>query len=150
MTKSAAYNIILQSAYGMIIAINKLLAKAQYEGEFSFEYEAPQTLVSVPLCRFDGAVSVYGKYEIYDDSSVGIDLRLRYTLKGQCSYCLGDAQKRVDYASEILFVTDKDDGDDYVYDGRNIDLTEAVDDALLFSQPAVLLCKEGCQGIKIN
>ncbi len=134
----------------MIIEIKKLLAKAQYNGEFSFEYEAPQTLVSVPLCRFDGAVKVFGSYEIYDDDSVGIDLHLAYLLKGQCSYCLEDAQKQVEYSSEILFVTDKDDCDNYVYDGHNIDLTKAVDDALLLSQPGVLLCKEGCQGIKIN
>ena len=78
-------------------------------------------------------------------------LKIRYTLVGQCSYCLADAVKEIEYTSDtLLFVTDKEDGDNYVYDGNRLDLSQAVKDALLFSQPEVLLCKEDCKGIKID
>ena len=90
------------------------------------------------------------KIHIYEDDSVGVDFTIKYGLEGQCSYCLEKARKQVEYYSEVLFVADKDDNDNYYYDGIKIDLTAAVNDALLFSQPEVLLCKEGCQGIKIN
>jgi uncharacterized metal-binding protein YceD (DUF177 family) len=93
---------------------------------------------------------VEGDYIIYEDESVGVKFKITYTLKGQCSYCLEDAQKTVEFESDVLYVRDKEDLDNYYYDGIKIDLTTAVDDALLISQPDVLLCKEGCDGIKIN
>ena len=134
----------------MIIEIKKLTARGKYEGEFSFEVTPSDDKLLIPLCSFDGALKVEGKYVIYDDDSVGVDFTLSYAIVGQCSYCLEEAREQIEYNAEVLFVADKDDNDNYYYDGVKIDLTSAVNDALLFSQPEVLLCKEGCQGIKIN
>jgi uncharacterized metal-binding protein YceD (DUF177 family) len=134
----------------MIIEVKKLISRKEYEGEFSFEYNPPQDKMLLPLCQFDGVVKVEGDYVIYEDNAVGVNLKLTYNLKGQCSYCLEDAKKTIEYSTEILFVPDKQDADNYYYDGNKVDLTAAVDDALLFSQPEVLLCKEGCEGIKLN
>lgn len=134
----------------MIIEIKKLTARGKYEGDFSFEFTPSKDKLLIPMCAFVGAVKVEGSYEIYEDDSVGVDFTIKYGLEGQCSYCLEKARKDVEYYSEVLFVADKDDNDNYYYDGIKIDLTAAVNDALLFSQPEVLLCKEGCQGIKIN
>ena len=97
----------------------------------------------------DGSVKVKGSYEIYEDDSVGVNFTVKYSIKGQCSYCLKDARAEVEEAFDILFVTE-DDLDNYRYDGINIDLKSAVDDAILFSQPNVLLCNEDCTGIDIN
>ena len=134
----------------MIIEIKKLTARGKYEGDFSFEFTPSEEKLLIPMCAFEGVVKVEGTYEIYEDDSVGVDFTVKYVLDGQCSYCLEKARKEVEYYSEVLFVADKDDNDNYYYDGIKIDLTAAVNDALLFSQPEVLLCKEGCQGIKIN
>ena len=134
----------------MIIEIKRLAAKGKYERECSFCFTPSEDKLLVPMCSINGEVGVEGSYEIYEDDSVGVKFMLRYVLKGQCSYCLESAKKAVEYSSEVLFVTDKDDGDNYYYDGVKIDLSSAINDALLFSQPEVLLCKEGCQGIKIN
>lgn len=133
----------------MILEIRKLLTRKSYEGSFEFDYAPAAEKLMLPLCEVDGAVKVSGEYEIYDDDSVEIRFRLSYKLKGQCSYCLAKAEKEVEYSSEVLFVTEKDD-DNYYYDGMNLDLTEAVDDAFIFSQPNVLLCKDGCGGVEIN
>lgn len=134
----------------MIIEIKKLTARGKYEGDFSFEFTPSEDKLLIPMCAFVGTVKVEGSYEIYEDDSVGVDFTIKYGLEGQCSYCLEKAGKEVEYNSEVLFVADKGDNDNYYYDGIKIDLTAAVNDALLFSQPEVLLCKEGCQGIKIN
>ncbi len=133
----------------MVIEVKKLVGKGKYTGEFAFDYVPDADKVLVPLSKID-KVRVEGSFEIFDDDSVGVNFTLSYTLRGQCSYCLADAEQQIGYSSEVLFVTDKDDCDNYVYDGIKADLKVAVDDALLFSQPAVLLCKEGCEGIKIN
>lgn len=133
----------------MIIEVKRLNALKRYSGDFEFLYNAPQDKLILPLAQFDGEVKVWGKYEIYDDETVGIDLNIAYSLKGQCSYCLSNAKKRIEYYDELLFVPENDP-DNYYYDGTKIDLTSAVNDAILFSQPEVLLCKDDCKGIDIN
>lgn len=133
----------------MIIEVKRLLSKGKYTGEFEYDFTPDEDRTVVPLSTID-SVHVRGSYEIFDDDSVSVKLTLSYVLKGQCSYCLADAVQPVEYSTEVLFVTDKGDSDNYVYDGARLDLKHAVDDALLFSQPSVLLCKEGCEGIKIN
>lgn len=134
----------------MIIEVKKLIAQKKYEGKFEYDYVPPQDKVLLPLCGFDGAVKVQGSYVIYDDDTVGVKFSVSYHLKGQCSYCLEAAYQCIDFSSDVLYVLDKEDADNYYYDGVRIDLKTAVDDALLISQPEVLLCKEGCDGIKIN
>lgn len=132
----------------MKLEIKRLLAKAQYTGDFSYRFKPSVGSVIIPLCGVD-EVELFGSYEIFDDGSVEVRFTIGYTLKGQCSYCLQPAEKKVEYSAEALFVTE-DDGENYLYDGCNLDLEQAVNDAFLFSQPKVLLCKEGCEGIKIN
>lgn len=134
----------------MIIEVKKLLAHKQYDGNFAFDYIPAQDKLLLPLAKVDGAVKVEGRYEIYEDDSVGVTFTISYRIVGQCSYCLNDAEKVVEFESDVLFVLDKNDFDNYYYDGIKIDLTTAVDDAFVFSQPNVLLCKEGCNGIKLN
>lgn len=126
------------------------MARAAYVGEVSFVWQPPQDSILIPFCRVEGGVNAVAEYEIFEDGEVEIALKISYELIGQCSYCLADAKKRIEYETDVLYVTDKDDLDNYVYDGNMLDLTAAVNDALLFSQPKVLLCKEDCKGIKIN
>ncbi len=124
----------------MVLEIKRLLAKGEYRGEIEYEFTPSEDNLLIPLCRFDGAVSVSGVYEIQDGDEVEVRLTLSYRLKGQCSYCLGDAERTVKFTTELLFVTDKDDLDNYYYDGVRLDLSKAATDALLLSQPDVLLC----------
>jgi len=101
----------------------------------------------------EGEVKVTGSYEIFEDDygkiDVEVTLIISYLLKGQCSYCLSDAQKRIEYETTVLFVPEHSD-DDYYYDGNKINLKTAVDDAILMSQPQILLCKEDCEGIDVT
>ncbi len=133
----------------MIIDVARQLALKNYRGAFRFEHDCPQEFVILPSARIAGKVTVEGEFEIYDDDSVGVAFRVSYLIAGQCSYCLEPAQKQVEYEAEVLYLTE-DDGENYSYDGSRLDLTTAVNDAILFSQPQVLLCREGCSGIDIK
>lgn len=133
----------------MKIEVKKLNALKKYTGNFNFDYLPPEDICIIPLCKIDGIVKVEGSYEIYEDDSVGVNFTLKYGIKGQCSYCLKDAETAVEKSFDVLFVTE-DDLDNYRYDGICIDLKSAVDDAILFSQPNILLCGEDCTGIDIN
>ena len=126
----------------MELDIRKLIAQNKCSGEFDFTYIADGDRNMIPLANIIGEVKVFGEYEIFEDDSVEITLRLKYLLAGNCSYCLSPAQKEVEYVGEIVFVTDKNDTDNYTYNGLKINLKSAVDDALLFSQPSVLLCAD--------
>ena len=133
----------------MEIEVRRLIALRNYEGVFDFEYEPPSDSCLIPLCRIEGNVKVTGNFVIYDDDSVGVNLTVSYVLAGQCSYCLNDARKQVSFTTEILYVNEKDD-DNYYYDGIKINLKSAVDDAILISQPNILLCKDDCTGIDVS
>ena len=132
----------------MELEVNRLIAHGKYAGSFNFDYVPPENLCLVPLCKI-GEVKVEGEYEIFDDDCVEIKLTVKYLLAGQCSYCLSDAKKNVSYLTEVLFVPEKDD-ENYYYDGNKINLKTAVDDAILMSQPHILLCKEDCKGIDVT
>lgn len=133
----------------MKIEVKKLNALKKYTGEFAYDCEPSPDMCLIPLCRIDGKVRVTGNFEIYEDDSVGINFSVKYRLTGQCSYCLNDASKEIEQTFEILFVPE-DDPENYSYDGITIDLTTAVNDAILFSQPNILLCKDDCEGIDVN
>ena len=129
----------------MKIEVKRLNALGKYTGSFKFEYDAPADLCIVPLCKIDGKVKVEAGYEIYADDSVGVSLNIAYRITGQCSYCLKETARDIEKVYDILFVTE-DDSENYYYDGVNIDLTTAVNDSILFSQPNVVLCND-CAGI---
>ena len=133
----------------MKIEVKKLNAAGKYTGNFDFTYAPPDNISVVPLCKVEGLVRVKGDYEIYKDDSVGVSFTVEYKLSGQCSYCLEPAEKQITFVSDVLFVPEDDD-ENYYYDGIKIDLKAAVDDAILISQPAILLCKEDCKGIDVT
>ncbi len=133
----------------MILEIKRLTSRAEYVGEVTFDYQPQKDAILVPLAAID-CVTVTARYEIFEEGEVEVHLHLSYRLYGQCSYCLSEAEQRIEYSDDVLLVTDETDADDYYYDGNRLDLSAAVNDALLFSQPKVLLCKEDCKGIKIN
>ncbi len=126
----------------MIIEVKKLIALRKYVGDFAYECPPPEGKIVLPFSEADGNIKVSGSYEIYEDDSVGVSLTISYALKGQCSYCLEDARCNISYSYEALFVTDKNDADNYYYDGTKLDIQPAVEDAFVFSQPKVLLCEK--------
>ncbi len=125
----------------MIIEVQKLIALKKYVGDFSFSCPPPADKMLIPLAEADGCIEVEGEFEIYEDDSVGVNFTLSYSLKGRCSYCLAEALQKVRYSYEALFVPDSDDDDNYRYSGARLDIMPAVEDAFVFSQPNVLLCK---------
>ena len=133
----------------MKIEVRKLNALKKYTGGFEFDYEPSQDMCLVPLCKIEGKVSVSGNYEIYDDDSVEINFTVKYRIVGQCSYCLNEAETTVEKQFNVLFVTENDN-ENYYYDGIILNLKTAVDDAILFSQPNLVLCREDCTGIDVN
>ena len=131
----------------MIIDIRKLNAQKKYSGSMEFEYSAPENLIEIPFVKFVGPVKVAFDYDLYEDDSLEIRGTVCYRLEGQCSRCLQPAAQDVQGELDAYFQPKKD-AEDYSYFGGNVDLTRAVEDAIMLSMPFGLSCGEACTGIE--
>lgn len=130
----------------MILDVKRLNGLKEYSGEREFSFNPSETLIDIPYVSFFGEAKAKISYDIFDDDLVEIRGCVEYRLKGLCSRCLNDAEESV--CGEIFArYTKEGDGEDYAYDGRTIDLSELFNDAVVFSVPRVLSCKDGCVGI---
>ena len=131
----------------MIIDVRKLNAQKKYSGRLEFEYEAPENLIDIPFVKFSSPVKVEVEYELFEDDSLELRGKILYTLEGQCSRCLKETSERVEGELDAYFQPFKG-GEDYAYSGGVIDLTNAVNDAIMSSMPCTLSCGENCQDIR--
>lgn len=130
----------------MILDVKKLNGLKRYSGEAEFSFQPPENLVDIPYVSFSGNAVAKIFYDLLQDGSAEIRGTVTYRLKGLCSRCLKETETEVTGEIDARFVT-KDNGEDYVYDGFIIDLSELFNDSVVFSMPRVLLCGEGCEGI---
>ena len=131
----------------MIIDVRKLNAGKRYSGKLEFEYSAPETLIDIPFVRFSAPVKVEAEYCLLEDDSLELKGKITYGSEGQCSRCLKDASQKVEGEIDAYFQP-FEGGEDYAYKNGVIDLTDAVNDAIMASMPRVLSCGENCHGIR--
>ncbi len=133
----------------MIIDIRKLNAQKKYSGSMEFEYSAPETLIEIPFVKFSAPVKVAFEYELYEDDSLEIRGTVSYRLEGQCSRCLQEAAMEVIGELDAYFEPRKD-YEDYGYTNGVVDLTKAVEDAVMASMPFTLSCGEDCKELSYS
>ena len=131
----------------MQIDVKALLVKGKEKESFSFSYTAPEKLIDIPLVKIDGDVKVFGDVDIVSVKKAYIDATVSYCLKGACSLCGGRAEVPVTAELNELFVDSKEEDDAYTFEKGVIDLTKAVNDAIIMSAPIQVLCRENCKGI---
>jgi len=135
----------------MFIDVKKHISQKIYSGRLSFEYVPPERLLTVPLTSFEGNAKVDIEYWLLEDDSVEVSGSVKYTITGSCSRCLSPARKTIEQEISAYFVPNggkKGSDEDYVYKNGTIDLTECINDAIMFGMPYSLLCSEDCAGIK--
>ena len=133
----------------MIIDIRKLNAQKKYTGRLEFEYSAPESFIQIPYVKFAAPVKIIFDYDLFEDDSLEIHGTVSYTLQGQCSRCLKETETLIKGELDAYF-EDRKDYEDYGYTNGRVDLTQAVEDAIMASMPYVLLCDEECEGISYN
>ena len=133
----------------MIIDVRKLNAQKKYTGSMEFDYSAPQELIEIPFVKFASPVKVRFDYELFEDDSLEIRGTVSYRLEGQCSRCLKDAAKDMEGEIDAYFQPFKN-GEDYSYSGGVIDLTQAINEAVMASMPFTLSCGDDCHGIAFS
>ena len=113
-----------------------------------FSYSAPAELIEIPFVSFVAPVSVRFDYELFEDDSIEIKGTVSYQLAGQCSRCLTPTQMQVEGELDAYFQPKKkSECEDYSYSGGIVDITQAVNDAIMTSMPYLLICSEECEGL---
>ncbi len=130
----------------MIIDIRKLNAQKKYSGSMEFSYTPEETFIDIPYVKIVGEVKISFNYELYEDDALEIRGAVRFRLEGQCSRCLQPAAMDVEGELDALFEPTKDYAD-YGYANGKVDITQAVEDAMMACMPYTVLCKENCEGI---
>lgn len=133
----------------MRIDVRKLNVQKKYTGRMEFNYSAPESLIEIPFVKFAGDVKVSFEYELFEDDSLEINGSVCYRLEGQCSRCLKDTVQVVEGELNAYFEP-RPDFEDYGYTNGVIDLTKAVNEAIMASMPFVLSCGEDCEGLSYN
>ena len=128
------------------IDVRKLNAQKKYFGRMEFDYDAPASLIEIPLVKFSAPVKVCFDYGLYEDDAFEIRGNVSFAIEGQCSRCLKETKQTVEGELNALF-EDSKDYEDYPYSGGVVDLTRALDDAIMASMPFSLSCGEDCEGI---
>ena len=133
----------------MIIDVRKLNAQKKYTGSLEFDYSAPEELIEIPFVKFASPIKVLFDYELFEDDSLEIRGTVSYRLEGQCSRCLKEAATDVEGEIDACFQPFKN-GEDYSYSGGVIDLTQAINEAVMASMPFTLSCGDDCQSIAFS
>lgn len=143
MTNTRKNNILFKSTM-QTIDIRKLNALRRYSGDLCFDVEAPSELIGIPFVEFVGKVKAELHYDILEDDSVEVTGKVTYRLKGLCSRCLNETEHTFVGEVDAYFVKGLPKDDEYVYDRGVIDLTECVNDAIMFSVPSNFVCGDSC------
>ncbi len=129
----------------MIIDILKLKQEPGATKHFGFEYAADDSLLGLPSARFCANVSIG-----CDATAIGrdlyVDMTIDYAVTAPCSRCLEHAETSVSYFFSTKFTLFPEE-DAYLYKSGRADLTPAVEEAILLSQPNVIYCKPDCKGL---
>ena len=133
----------------MKIDIRKLNTQKRYSGDMEFSYNVPEELMPIPFVSFDGPAKVSFSYDLYEDDSFEIRGKVSVCLKGQCSRCLKDASMTVEGELDAYFQPTKD-AEDYSYFGGIVDITKAVEDAIMVAMPYTLSCDGDCEMIPFS
>lgn len=132
------------------IDVRQLNAQKKYAGDYAFEYEGDNSLIGIPYAKFSAPVSVTLHYEILEDDSVEITGKISFTLKGACSRCLNEAEQTFRGEIDAYFVPKGGESEDYRYTGGVVDLRDCLNDAVMLTLPARLVCGENCIPLEWN
>lgn len=129
----------------MITDLKKLRAAGKAETDFEFLFDLPAELFRDSGFEFVNPGRIAGHMSVMK-SSVFVDAKISFTLRGECFRCLEKTETYVeaDFSEEYL---NRESDENYSYKNDLLDLTKGVTDAVLMNLPASLLCGEDCRGL---
>lgn len=129
----------------MILDLNAIKRSGKTQTTFFFEYNA-ELDVALPKTELLLPVKVQGEAFISGDDSAEVEGEVTFTLSGECTRCLSNAEKT--FTVEFSESFGGEDG--YPIVNGKIDLSKMVDDIVITNTPVAFLCKDDCKGLCPN
>ncbi|MHC1683232.1 MAG: DUF177 domain-containing protein [Clostridiaceae bacterium] len=129
----------------MIIDISKVLSRKNYSEETNFIVECKELskLYSIvePI-KFQGVIN-----NISD--SIGVSGKAKGIIEINCSRCLGLIKYVIDADIDEIITNNIDNRDEEIIfiNKDQIDLSQVIENDILFSIPVKVLCDENCKGL---
>lgn len=129
----------------MIVDISKVLSKKNYKEETTFIVECKELSKShtvVEPITFVGIIKNIG-------DSVEISGNVQGVIEVSCSRCLALIKYHINVEIEEVIAKNNDNRDEDIIfiDKDQIDLSQIIENSILFSIPIKILCKEDCKGL---
>ena len=135
----------------MIIDLKAIKQKGLEEKQFSFEYNAPETLISLPNAKFKTAVVIDCLVEVYKNEAY-VSGKINYSINGECSRCLSPASidRVIEFDEKFVPLGLATEEDENTYDRERIDLTSLINQLILTDMPFAIYRREDCLGLCPN
>ncbi len=127
----------------MILDISKAVDGVKYD--YSFSEDVDLSLYDKRSIEPKTPLEVDGYYVVEKDV-VSVVGNARVTILTPCDRCLADVTIEQDVRYDVVYDKSGDDGT-YIYTGYTIDITDAVNEALIFAFPTQVLCDSDCKGL---
>ncbi len=122
-----------------------------YEGEeFPFEADVKleDTLLLGDPVAFPGTAHLAGQVKAIGDS-VQVRGEMEFTASARCALCLKEASRAMKTTFDAVFALapNPDNPDLYLYEGKELDLTDMATDAATLALPMQWCCRPDCKGL---
>lgn len=126
----------------MIIDLNAIKRAGKTETSFFFEYPADIKL-ELPETELLTPVTIDGEVFLTGENQAEVEGEITFTLKGECTRCLKEAEKTFVVEFSESFGT----SDGYPVVSGKIDLSKMVEDIIIMNTPVTFLCNDDCKGL---
>ena len=122
-----------------------------YEGEefpFEADVELEDTLLLGDPVAFPGTAHLTGHVKAIGDS-VQVRGEMEFTASARCALCLKEASRAMKTTFDAVFALapNPDNPDLYLYEGKELDLTDMATDAATLALPMQWRCRPDCKGL---
>ena len=133
---------------GLTLDVGKALKNPGQVYPFRAAMSLPEMEVLSDPVRFDD-IQLDGEFFCSGDNRISLRVKAGATVVTRCCRCLEPVRAAQRAQIDALYArqSDPDDPDLYVFEGHELDLTDAVRDALLLEIPMQFFCKPDCKGL---
>ena len=122
-----------------------------YEGEefpFEADVELEDTFLLGDPVAFPGTAHLAGQVKAIGDS-VQVRGEMEFTASARCALCLKEASRAMKTTFDAVFALapNPDNPDLYLYEGKELDLTDMATDAATLALPMQWRCRPDCKGL---
>ena len=136
----------------MQINLDKLIRREIDKIDLNFS----QKIDTINYCdnsyKLTSPINVNGKVS-NTNKGLYLDIDVDFTILDNCARCLDEVEVPIEYSIEGFLVKESFDEDEFeeddafIYDGKELNLINIIEQTLDFNIPARILCNDDCQGL---